>query len=422
MMMMRIHQQQQQRSLDQQQQRSSSATGTRRTPAPGGGGGGGESVVVVSNNGSSIVGGGSSAASPSSSSSSMMSVGSAEQQYREMMKFKDDENLPMFVRKRRAKNFRRMMRKAGLSDTWVHQIAEHKAREVRERNEDLARAKEYLSWSLKEEHKDTEKKKMVKQQAYLIGKENEAMARNRANYQHENPHIQPMGYLFSHHEELHALPPDLNFLKTQIDSKKAAEQYEKDREQARDRAIGERQAREFRDLVEAEIQKKKDTQRKVAEAYDDQLRVTSTFTVLPGRYIDAEEPLNSSGNYFFNKKTYSPTQLAQEERREKIDKRLKLREMIRKNMEEDVKMKEMNKAAIKAAELEDRRKVEYLRNLAIEQEQQERLVKKAQKVEMKKAWDAQCEEKAATSKVERDAERSFQESAYFRNDSSDDEL
>eukprot|EP01012_Entosiphon_sulcatum_P002612 TRINITY_DN1056_c0_g1_i1.p1 TRINITY_DN1056_c0_g1~~TRINITY_DN1056_c0_g1_i1.p1 ORF type:complete len:703 (+),score=188.78 TRINITY_DN1056_c0_g1_i1:160-2268(+) len=340
---------------------------------------------------------------------------SAGDDYGAMPNSEEDLSGPQnaYRRRQRAKLRHRMQRKKAYHESWQMQAEERRKRQEEQKEEERQIMQNYHTWATEQMRKEHEKQLDLKRQARQFSRENEAVA--NSGVRSTPPAAHPMGDIFGHVTPPKSTAPDIQFLRRQMEEKRKLKQEERLKEKAYENRLAEREVQTWREMQEKERERKTEMQRKAAEAYEQQLREQSG-AVLPGRYDDAQD---YGGNFFFKDKSLD--ELRADETYERVERRQRLREMAKRNMEQDNQQKDLSRAQRDKQLEEDRRKADLAVRTALEQEEQNRLAARDRKAQMKRTWDKQVDEKKSLQQTQRMYDSSFQERVMFKNESSEED-
>jgi hypothetical protein len=115
--------------------------------------------------------------------------------------------------------------------------------------------------------------------------------------------------------------------------------------------------------------------------------------------------------------------LIEADRRNKLEKRMRLREMARRNQEENESQHQSVKEKRARENEEERLKAETAQRQLLEESMKIRDALRQQKSKMKAAWDTQVGHKQSNLKASKEYDNTFRTTSYFRgNESSDEEV
>jgi hypothetical protein len=197
----------------------------------------------------------------------------------------DNDGANYWVRRRRAKQRFRAIRKKNTADSWAAQMREHEQWKEKESHDDKRRAETQRLWNEQEFVKDVERKIKSKVLEREVGAANEEISRTHV----PSPHVPkkvPMGYLFEGWEEIKSKPPDIQFLRQQMLEKRQIQADEKRREQDLEKRCADRSVELNKQTVAAARQAKFQNQAAVAMAYQQQIREREAVQIAPGKYTD----------------------------------------------------------------------------------------------------------------------------------------
>jgi hypothetical protein len=300
--------------------------------------------------------------------------------------FESAQGPGQYKRRKQMKLTRRKERKGGHPDVWDLQIKEH-AQQKQAEQEAAQRAREQMRQRVMESLTDeTMQRHKDKKLAQAIDQENLRLAEQRS------PTVQPKGYtmgnIFQEATEHRSAKPDLEFLKKQIDEKKALQQSKRAEQVELEKKAAER---------ETQLVQKEDSEVRVQKRAKQLMNMTALEEqIKSNNHIKSQSQINISkdddeGNFFFKSKTLQ--ELKDEGTRLRMQKRTVLRQFFERSQEEEKIHKEQRQREKEEAIEKERQRANEDSRLLRVARMKELEGKHQSRKEMKAAWDSQVQRK-----------------------------
>eukprot|EP00755_Sulcionema_specki_P016556 Sspe_Gene.10447::Locus_3492_Transcript_1_1_Confidence_1.000_Length_3412::g.10447::m.10447 len=331
----------------------------------------------------------------------------------------DFSRLGEYQRRKHMKLWFRRSRNKAFKDAWDAQMKLKTDKKEEEALSEQKKVEILKQWVQEEEVREKAECRETRKHALKMQELNLRLAEERQKEKHTKAvEGKWQGDIFTARVDLRPVPPDLDFLKKQIDEKERKKKEEREAEKKYSSEVNEQLSQAWKEMDQREREAQRAHQQKVREDYEKYLQQTAGVqgSFARKRAAASCEP---SGDFFFN--ATSPDELVDQEIEDQRRARTRAKLVQEANASIVRERNELRKKALKDRKREGHR----LQKRVAKQEQRssrkdhERKVKEQK--ELKDIWEKQISDKAKAKEEERRISRGWVDRLLWSNESSDEE-